>query len=101
LRSCSFFSHRFVCTVRANAGAAGLPVVPFASGAPDRSDDEQRLNLQLRLRGRRLIRADLDLYLDLLDSLAARRGRIVEGRFAPMVVFDTGRWARLGLEYRY
>jgi hypothetical protein len=63
---------------------------------------QQRLNVQLRARGRRLIRADLDLYIDLVQLVGSRP---VSSPSLGTQVFATSitdsRAARVGLEYRY
>ena len=81
----------------------GIPLHVFDVGELYRTPHEQRFNLQLRLRARRLIRADLDVYLDLLDFLADRQIVIPASsdRSLTLDSIKEGRWARLGLEYRY
>ena len=64
----------------------------------------QRLSLQVRARGRRLLGVDVDLYLDVMQLLQ-------EGRSAPVTVDGPSfasapsagptSWYRLGLQYRY
>jgi hypothetical protein len=67
---------------------------------PTRTPSEHRMNLQVRVRGRRLIRADLDLYVDLINVLASRQTVTDEASFNNVTV-GPERWVRAGLEYRY
>lgn len=60
----------------------------------------RRLNLQARLRGRRALGVDLDLYADLINVLDADQLRYV-GPNGILYPAQDRRFFRLGLEYRY
>jgi hypothetical protein len=67
---------------------------------PSRLPDVNRLNLQLRLRTKGLIGLDFHLHLDFMNVLADRvPAGADEIEFYPRR--RPGRWARVGLEYRY
>ncbi|HXU79992.1 MAG TPA: hypothetical protein VN914_01255, partial [Polyangia bacterium] len=78
----------------------GTTVNDPGDDGPTRLPDEDRLNLQVRLRGQRLVGVDVDLYADVINALEERRAFVPETSFAPAAVRE-GRWFRLGLEYRH
>jgi hypothetical protein len=67
---------------------------------PIRTPAVTRANLQLRLRGKRVLGADLDLYADLIDVIHDSKVTFDD---SPDFVNVSGRavWTRLGLEYHY
>jgi hypothetical protein len=71
-----------------------------ADDRPTRLPVVKRTNLQGRLRGRRLIGLDLDLYVDIIN-LFDRRQFAIDPATLSVIGPGEKRWTRLGLEYHY
>jgi hypothetical protein len=84
---------------RARQGNPGASISDPAGGGPNRSPDEQQLNLQLRLRAQRLVGVDLDFYGEAIHILAPGPGTIDDTSF--VATSDRQTLWRIGAAFRY
>jgi hypothetical protein len=74
---------------------------PTGYRPPTRGPARSRLNLQARLRTKRLIGLDFDVYADVIDFFDEHERPPEDTATFIAARQSDGRWVRLGLEYRY